>query len=215
MQPTGCLKPPPASRWTGILFPARDRRPNQASLLTTGLPPQPTANGWPPKVLQPPHWDSLNNWTKEGKRLTSTKSSAKKCSGIDTLGWEWPPPCLTPRYYRWHTQSSAQGRVEGKSGHWTRAGEAGWGQGARGWESKQTEYPSKRGGRREDHVEAEVPSPQCLFQLSHWTSLLKYKFKDKIIKNTDNDCRAFDPKCEVLSAGPCVTTLIVHPWTWP
>ena len=70
------------------------------------------------------------------------------------------------------------------------------------------ENPSKRGGRREDHVEAEVPSPQCLFQLSHWTSLLKYKLKDKIIKNKDNDCRAFDPKCEVLSAGSCVTTLI-------
>ena len=71
--------------------------------------------------------------------------------------------------------------------------------------------PSKGCGGREDHAVAEAPSPWCLFQLSQWTSLLKYKLKDKIIKNQDSDCKACGPKYEVLNIGPCVTTLIVYP----
>lgn len=47
--------------------------------------------------------------------------------------------------------------------------------------------------------------------LSHWASLTKHKFEDKIIKNFESDNNALKQRQAILNMGPCGNAQVTCP----
>lgn len=136
--------------------------------------------------------DFQRNCSLHTETLPVTGGRARDSScGIDSLSWEWPPSCLTPRHHGQHIWNPAQGTTEGSSG----TGQ-GWGQEARSWGSKQLKAHPKEviGGRTKQKLRLQAFSACSVVPLDVSSKMLR----DKMIKNQDSGCRALEPNVKLL-----------------